>query len=60
MVNLTIYNLIGQEVATLVNKELEAGIYERSFNAGSLPSGTYIYCLNAGGKIISGKMLLMK
>jgi hypothetical protein len=60
MVNLKIYNLIGQEVMTLVNEELEAGKYERNFNAGNLPSGSYMYYLNTGEKTISGKMLLMK
>lgn len=66
-VKLKIYNLVGQEIATLVNEELEPGLYERYFNADKqtynntgLPSGIYIYSINAGGKIVSGRMLLMK
>jgi hypothetical protein len=67
MVSLRVYNLIGQEIATLVNEELEAGVYERNFNTGdlsisktALPSGIYIYLLQAGEKTISNKMVLIK
>jgi len=64
---LKIYDILGSEVATLVNEEMDAGWYERSFNATSLSSGVYIYRLEAVStseqleKFISiKKMLLIK
>lgn len=57
---LKIYDILGGEVATLVNEELEAGWYERSFNASELSSGVYIYRMNAGNFISTKKMLLLK
>jgi hypothetical protein len=64
---LKIYDILGSEVATLVNEEMDAGWYERSFNAVSLSSGVYIYRLEAvsmveqSEKFISiKKMLLIK
>lgn len=59
-VNLTVYNLLGQEVATLVNDEKPIGNYEVSFIATNLPSGTYFYRLRAGSSIITKKMQLLK
>ncbi|MFZ1291129.1 MAG: DUF4397 domain-containing protein [Melioribacteraceae bacterium] len=47
-VSLKIYNILGSEISTLINKELNAGNYEFDFNASNLASGTYIYKLNAG------------
>lgn len=55
-----IYDILGGEVATLVNEELETGWYERSFNASSLASGIYIYRMNAGNFISTKKMLMVK
>ena len=45
-VSLRVYNLLGQEVATLLNTELSPGIYEVPFNATGLASGVYFYRLN--------------
>jgi hypothetical protein len=59
-VNITVYNLIGQEVTQLVNKELQKGYYEVSFNASNLPSGVYLYRLQAGNFAETKKMMLMK
>jgi hypothetical protein len=47
-VRLTLYNVIGQHVATLVDEEHEAGVYEITFDASHLPSGLYVYRLHAG------------
>lgn len=58
-VNLTIYNILGEEVTTLVNENMQAGYHEVSFNASSLPSGMYIYRLNAGDEFTSTKKLLL-
>jgi hypothetical protein len=59
-VNLTIYNAVGETVATLVNEQMESGVYLKSFNASKYPSGVYIYRLNAGGQIFTKKMSLIK
>ncbi|RPI72879.1 MAG: T9SS C-terminal target domain-containing protein, partial [Ignavibacteriales bacterium] len=49
-VSLTIYNLLGQQVALLVNKEQPTGKYDYNFNAANLTSGTYFYRIEAAGK----------
>jgi hypothetical protein len=59
-INLTIYNLLGQKVTTLVNEEHEAQYYETTFDASHLPSGVYIYRLQAGEYVESKKLLLLK
>jgi hypothetical protein len=43
MVELKIYNILGQLIITLVNEEKPAGFYEVDFNAADLPSGVYMY-----------------
>ncbi len=57
---LKIYNVLGQEVATLVNQELSAGKYKYEFNASNLSSGIYIYRLQAGDNLFTRKMTLLK
>jgi hypothetical protein len=60
-VTLKVYNVLGQEVATILeNKELPAGYYDYEFNAAGLTSGTYIYRLIAGNFVQTKKMILMK
>jgi len=59
-VKLTVYNLLGQEVATLVNGEQEPGRYSVKFDASGLPSGIYFYRLEAGNFIEQKKMILIK
>ena len=60
MVTLKVYDVLGNEIATLVNEELSAGEYEVEFNATSLPSGIYFYQLKAGSFIQTKKMILLK
>lgn len=60
LVQLNIYNTIGQKVETLVNQRMNAGSHSVSFNAEGLPSGVYIYRLKAGEDRESRKMLLVK
>ena len=60
LVNLKVYDVLGNEVATLINKELPAGNYRVTFDASQLASGVYIYRLRAGGFIVSKKMILLK
>lgn len=59
-VTLKVYNILGSEVATLVNEEKQAGSYEVSFDASDLSSGIYFYSLRAGSFIETKKMLLLK
>lgn len=59
-VNLFIYNLLGEKVATLVNNIQKAGRYEVNFDAGSFASGVYFYSIEAGSYKSVKKMLLMK
>lgn len=57
---LKIYNILGQEITTLVNDEQEPGIYEVEFNAKSLSSGVYFYKLIAGNFTDTKKMIVLK
>jgi hypothetical protein len=57
---LQVFNVLGTEIATLINEYKSAGKYEVEFNAASLPSGVYLYKLNAGEFIETKKMILMK
>ncbi|MBI5663385.1 MAG: T9SS type A sorting domain-containing protein [Ignavibacterium album] len=57
---LKVYDILGNEVSTLVNKELSSGFYEYEFDASSLPSGIYFYKLTAGKFNSLKKMILMK
>jgi hypothetical protein len=57
---LKVYNILGQEVATLVNEEQRAGVYELKFDASNLASGVYFYKLQAGKFIDVKKMMLVK
>lgn len=60
-VDLKVFNILGQEVATLINNErMTAGSYNVQFNAGSMPSGVYIYRLSNGSNNITKKMTLLK
>jgi hypothetical protein len=57
---LKVYNVLGKEVATLVNGFQKAGGKEVSFNASNLPSGMYIYTIKSGNFTSSKKMMLLK
>ena len=59
-VQLKIYDVLGNEVATLVNEEKPAGEYEIEFDGTNLPSGIYFYQPNTGDFIKTQKMVLMK
>ena len=59
-VTLKVYDILGREVATLVNEEKPAGEYEVEFNAVNLPSGIYFYQLKAGQFSETKKMILLK
>ncbi len=59
-VKLAVYNLLGEEVTTLVNTEQKAGRYEVNFNAMELSSGIYMYRLESKNFLSIKKMLLIK
>jgi hypothetical protein len=59
-VSLKIYNMLGQEIMTLVNGNMEAGTHSVTFNASKLASGVYLYKLDAGTYSQSKKMILTK
>jgi hypothetical protein len=63
-VRIEIYNVVGELVSSLANKTLEAGYHNVNFEAGNLPSGTYVYQLKAVGQngtfVETKKMLLLK
>jgi hypothetical protein len=59
-VTLKVYDLLGKEVATLVDQNKEPGTYQSPFDAASLPSGIYIYQLKAGTFSQARKMMLLK
>ena len=60
IVTLKIFNAIGEEVATLVNEFKQVGNYEASFNSSSLPSGIYLYRMQAGDFVQTKNMILLK
>ncbi len=57
---LTVHNLLGQVVATIVNGEQEAGFHEIRFDALSLASGVYLYRLEAGKFVQTRKLTLIR
>ncbi|HSQ76227.1 MAG TPA: lamin tail domain-containing protein [Bacteroidota bacterium] len=59
-VRLNVYNLLGQTVASLLDKRLGAGLYLVNFDASSLPAGIYVYSLEAGSYKESRKMALVR
>ena len=59
-VSLKVYDLLGGEVAQLVNGEIEAGSYEIIFNANNLASGVYFYRLQAGSFVQTKKMIIIR
>ena len=59
-VTLSIFNTLGQQVATLVEGEMEAGYHEVQFDASGLASGVYLYRLQAGDFVQTKRLLLLK
>ncbi|MGE5812477.1 MAG: sugar-binding protein [Ignavibacteria bacterium] len=60
LVTLKVFNLLGQEIATLVNERMNAGTYVADFDAKNLPSGIYFYQVTAGNSSVTKKMMLLK
>jgi len=59
-VTLKVYNILGKEIATLVNDVKGAGVHEVSFNGTGLASGVYFYTLQTGKFTQTNKMILVK
>lgn len=60
LVSLKVYDILGREVAELVNERKELGNYSVTFDASGLSSGLYFYQLNTGGYSVTKKMLVQK
>lgn len=60
VVNLAVYNILGQRVAILLNEKVSSGRHVVTFNAGHLASGLYFYRLEVQGQVLSRKMILIK
>jgi len=60
LVQLRVYDILGKEIANLVNTNKEAGDYSVDFNAAQLPSGIYVYRMQSGDFVSSKKMILIK
>ena len=60
MVKLTLFNILGQEIKTLVNEFKESGVHTINFNASELNSGIYIYKIDSGSFTQTRKMTLIK
>ncbi len=59
-VSLKVFDVLGQEVATLINSELVAGSHNVEFSAANINSGVYFYILQTGDYVETKKMVLMK
>ena len=59
-VSLKVFDILGNEIAKIVNEEKPAGEYEVAFNAAGLPSGVYFYSLKAGDYSDTKKLILLK
>lgn len=59
-VSIRVFDLLGKELATLVNEKKEPGYYEASFNGSNLASGLYFYRIEAGNFVETKKMMLIK
>ncbi|MGA2296805.1 MAG: T9SS type A sorting domain-containing protein [FCB group bacterium] len=55
-VTLKIYDILGQEISTIINTELPAGAYNATYDATKLPGGTYIYYLQAGSMTLTKQL----
>lgn len=55
-----IYDILGGEIVTLANEEMDAGWYQRSFNANGISSGVYLFRMEAGNYVNTKKMILLR
>jgi hypothetical protein len=55
-----VHDVLGNEVATLISEQMEAGTYTKQFDANNLTSGVYFYRLHTGNFVETKKLILMK
>ena len=60
LTSLKIYDILGKEIQTLVNEQLQPGSYEVSFDGSNFPSGVYFYKLTSGNFTATKKLVLLK
>lgn len=60
LTKISVYDLLGREIRTLINREMEAGYHDIYFDAADLPSGIYFYRIHSGNFSQTKKMILMK
>lgn len=60
MVNISVYNAIGEKIADLLNTQMEKGNHQITFSASNLPSGLYFYRMTAGNAVFTKKMVVLK
>ena len=58
-VMLTVYDVAGREISTLIDRNEEAGLHFAEFNASHLASGAYLYRLQVGGRVVDVKKALL-
>jgi hypothetical protein len=58
-VTLKVYDVLGNEIRTIINEYQQAGEYKINFNAGKIASGIYIYCLKASNNFVQTKKMLL-
>ena len=59
-IRLSVFNIVGEEVAVLVDGFSQAGFFEVTFDASNLPSGVYLYKLQSANSVQTKKMMLLK
>ena len=59
-VRISIYDISGKEISTLVNQQMKLGVYEADFDGANLASGTYFYRIEMGGFVETRRMVLLK
>jgi hypothetical protein len=60
LVTLKVYDVLGREIKTLINKELSPGSHDVNFDGRNLTSGVYFYRLDAGSFVQTKKMVLLR
>ena len=60
LVTLKVYDIIGKEISTLINEQLQPGTYETEWDGSNYPSGVYFYKLTAGDFIDTKRMMMIK
>jgi hypothetical protein len=58
--SLTVYDVTGRQVAALVDGVQQMGVHSAAFNADRLTTGMYFVVLNAGGKVLTQKVMLVR